>query len=423
LLIYSQSTRVPSLKLLGGSRNVKENLLLTDVIDIQTLINAQDKLAKIVNIPVITVDCDGNPIGQNNFTPFCSLIRSTKKGAEQCVSCDYKAGKLAVKYRKARIYDCHMGLKDCVSPIFVNDIFLGAVLGGQVLIEGEQTRDSIDLLTIANEFDIPEDDLQEVINQIPLVSQEFLENCFDFYNFLASYFAQMGMHRLTQEKYLRESRDKLRLEQKAKKMELKTIQAQINPHFLFNTLNSIARMALIEDAPQTEELIYNLSDLLRYSLKNIEDFPKIRDEMNNIERYLFIQTLRFSDRISYSISMDESLLDYRIPSMTLQPLVENCLVHGLETKKDGGKVEIYGTINDQHEVVLIIEDNGVGIATELLKRLNQLDSNSSTGIGILNTQERIRHFFGPKYGLRFASIPNVGTRVTVHIPCIKDYPK
>ncbi|MCM3691894.1 sensor histidine kinase [Neobacillus niacini] len=403
--------------------NLEENFRLIDLIDTQTLKKAQAKLAKIVNIPVITVDCDGNPIGQNNFTPFCSLIRSSKKGAEQCVSCDSQAGKLAVKYRQARIYDCHLGLKDCVSPIFVNDIFLGAVLGGQVLIEGEQTRDSINVEKVAHEFDIPVDALQEVIDQIPLVSQEFLENCFDFYNFLASYFAQMGMHRLTQEKYLRESRDKLRLEQKAKKMELKTIQAQINPHFLFNTLNSIARMALIEDAPQTEELIYNLSDLLRYSLKNIEDFPKIRDEMNNIERYLFIQTLRFSDRITYNISISEALLDYRIPSMTLQPLVENCLVHGLETKKDGGKVEISGTINDQNEVVLKIEDNGVGITAELLERLNQLENNGSAGIGIINTQERIRHFFGSRYGLHFESIPNAGTSVTVLIPCIKDYPK
>ncbi|WP_019154191.1 sensor histidine kinase [Robertmurraya massiliosenegalensis] len=402
---------------------MQENLLLTDVIDVKTLMSAQAKLAKIVNIPVITVDCEGNPIGHNNFTPFCSLIRSSQKGAKQCVSCDDRAGKLAVKYRQARIYDCHMGLKDCVSPIFVNDIFLGSVLGGQVLIEGEQTRDSIDLKTISKEFDIPEDELQEVINQIPIVSQEYLENCSDFYNFLANYFAQMGMHRLTQEKYLRESRDKLRLEQKAKKMELKTIQAQINPHFLFNTLNSIARMSLIEDAPQTEELIYNLSDLLRYSLKNIEDFPKIRDEMSNIEKYLFIQTLRFSDRITYSISIDDTLLEYRIPSMTLQPLVENCLVHGLETKKEGGKVEISGLINDQDEVILTIKDNGIGIATELLERLNHFDDTNSTGIGVLNTQERLKHFFGSKYGLHFESTPHVGTSVTVHIPCIKDYPK
>lgn len=405
--------------------NLSENPQLTDLIDIHTLNSVQNKLAKLVNIPVITVDCEGKPIGQNNFTPFCNLIRSSPKGAEHCINCDLQAGIKAVKEQQPKIYDCHTGLKDCVSPIFVNDLFLGSVLGGQVLIEGVQSRESIDIERISREFDIPIDKLKEAVTKIPLVSQEYLENCSDFYTFLASYFAEIGMYKITQEQLLKESQEKLLLEQKAKKMELKTIQAQINPHFLFNTLNSIARMALMEDAPQTEELIYNLSDLLRYNLKNIEEFPKIRNEMNNIERYLFIQTLRYSDRISYSISIDDSVLDYRIPSMTLQPLVENCLVHGLEEKKEGGVIEINGKLISDNEIVLTISDNGVGIEPELVKRLNQKNnlSSKSLGIGILNTQERICHYFGSRYGLTFESILHEGTNVAVHIPCIKDFPK
>jgi two-component system, LytTR family, sensor kinase len=405
--------------------NVAEYAKLSDFIDIHTLNSAQEKLAKLVNIPVITVDFEGKPIGQNNFTSFCNLIRSSKKGVEHCINCDFEAMNLAVRDRQSRIYDCHMGLKDCVAPIFVNDIFLGSVLGGQVLIEGEQTRDSIDIEKISKEFDIPLDQLSEAVEQIPLASQEFLKNCLDFYNFLASYFAEMGMSRITHEKLLNESREKLLLEQKAKKMELKTIEAQINPHFLFNTLNSIARMALIEDAPQTEDLIYNLSDLLRYNLKNIEEFPKIRDEMSNIKRYLFIQTLRYSDRISYSMSIDDSILDFRIPAMTLQPLVENCLVHGLEPKKEGGMIEITGTLSSDSEIILKICDNGVGINPELLKEFNEKhhSPSDSLGIGILNTQERLRHYFGNNYGLTFESLINKKTIVYVHIPCIKDFPR
>nr|WP_295970801.1 PocR ligand-binding domain-containing protein [uncultured Bacillus sp.] len=402
-----------------------ENPLLTDIIEIQTLGDIQNKLAKLVNFPIVTVDCDGKPIGKNNFTPFCELIRSSKKGADQCISCDVRAGHSAVQKRDPQIYDCHMGLKDCVAPIIVNDIFLGSVLGGQVLIEGEKTKHSIDIHRIAKEFDLPLHELREAVEQIQIVSQEYVESCLNFYNFLANHFAELGVHRLTQEKLLQEEREKLLLEQKTKKMELKTIQAQINPHFLFNTLNSVARMALMEDAPQTEDLIYKLSDLLRYNLKNIEEFPKLKNEIDNINRYLFIQSLRFSDRISYQINMDEDILDFRIPSMILQPLVENSMVHGLETKIEGGEIKISGHARKDDSIVLIISDNGTGIEPELLKHLNELHkaNNDSLGIGLVNTQERIKNYFGDQFGLRFESSPNKGTKVYVHIPCIQDYPK
>lgn len=405
--------------------SVAEYPQLTDIIELQTLGDIQNKLSKLVDFPVVTVDCDGKPIGKNNFTPFCELIRSSKKGAEQCIACDKRAGYLAVKKRQPQIYTCHMGLKDCVSPIIVNDVFLGSVLGGQVLIKGEETRDSIDIEGISQKFEIPIMQITEAVQQIQIVSQEYLENCFDFYNFLANYFAELGVHRLTQEQLLQKGREKLLLEQKTKKMELKTIQAQINPHFLFNTLNSVARMALIEDAPQTEDLIYKLSDLLRYNLKNIEEFPKIKDEIDNINRYLFIQTLRYSDRISYEIAIDDAVLDYRIPTMILQPLVENSIVHGLETKEEGGKIEINGYITPDNDIVLKISDNGSGIDPKLLKHLNQINNiNSDTlGLGLISTHDRLKYYFGSPYGLQFESIPNFETNIYVHLPCITDYPK
>lgn len=400
-----------------------KNLHLTDLIDLDTLRNIQDKLAKVVDIPVITVDANGAPVGnQSNFTPFCLLIRSTTKGSEQCISCDAQAGQLATLERKPRIYDCHMGLKDCVAPIIINEQYFGSVLGGQVLIKGDKSKDTIDTKKIAEEFDLQVDELENVIEKIPIVSQEYLENCIDFYNFLANHFAQMGMHRFTQERLLHEIQAKHVLEQKAKSMELKTITAQINPHFLFNTLNSIARMALIEDAPETEELIYNLSDLLRYSLKNIEEFPVIREEINNVKRYLFIQTLRYSDRITYEIDIEENVLGYRIPSMVLQPIVENAIVHGLEAKKDGGTVIIHGRKVSENEIVIEVKDNGVGIQSDLLKTLNEMDENDigKIGIGLLNTNERIKHYYGMDYGLHIKSVPNVETIVSITLPCMKD---
>ncbi|WP_242867449.1 sensor histidine kinase, partial [Clostridium ljungdahlii] len=223
------------------------------------------------------------------------------------------------------------------------------------------------------------------------------------------------------EKLLKESEEKIKLEQYAKKMQLKTIQAQINPHFLFNTLNTIASMALIENAPTTEELIYNLSDLLRYSLRNLEEFPKLKDEITNIKRYLFIQALRYSDRISYEINIDESLNEYRIPTMILQPLVENSLVHGLETKKEGGKITINSTSNSKKDIIIEISDNGRGINSSILNLLNNSKdlSDSGLGIGLQNTDNRLKHYFGRDYGLKIESTLDVGTKVYIRIPKLK----
>ncbi|MBP3039882.1 PocR ligand-binding domain-containing protein [Bacillaceae bacterium Marseille-Q3522] len=401
-----------------------ENLVLSDIIDLQTLSNIQEKLAKLVNFSVVTTDVNGKPIiNWSNFSPFCKLIRSSRKGAEQCISCDYEHGKIARAKKQAIFYDCHLGLKDCAAPIFVNDLYVGAVLGGQVMLKGEQSREAIDVEKIASDYDLPIAAIKAVVEKIPLASREYLEDCIDFYTFLANYIAQLGMNRITQEQLLKESREKLQLEKKAKKMELKKIQAQINPHFLFNTLNSIARMSLIEDAPQTEELIYNLADFLRYNLKNTEEFPKIRDEIENIKRYLYIQALRYSDRISCQFDIDESIMDYRIPSMTLQPIVENAMVHGLEMKKGEGLLKLSGR-RHEHHLEIRVWDNGVGIKPAVLNLINHLNKtpNESLGIGLLNTHNRIKYYFGAEYGLKIESTPNVETNVSICIPCIRENP-
>ncbi|MBV7273499.1 PocR ligand-binding domain-containing protein [Clostridium sp. PL3] len=402
--------------------NSLKDLKFSDIIDINTLKDIQDKLAKIVVFSAITVDIHGIPVcNENNFTPFCKLIRSSPKGCKNCISCDSQAGFMAMRDKKTRVYNCHTGLIDCAAPIILNDVYVGSVLGGQVLLKGQQTKDSIDLKRISEEYEIPLEKLEEAAKHIEIVESDYLQNCVEFYTFLANYIAEMGLHTLTQEKLLKESEEKVKLEQHAQKMQLKTIQAQINPHFLFNTLNTIARMALVEDAPQTEELIYNLSDLLRYNLKNSEEFPKLADEIANIKRYLSIQTLRYSDRISYEINIEKFLDEYRIPTMILQPLVENSLVHGLETKKEGGKITIKGSTISKKDILIEINDNGKGINSSILNLLNNVDdlSDIGLGIGLQNTDSRLKHYFGKNYGLKIESKSNVGTKVYIRIPKLK----
>ncbi|HBS60496.1 MAG TPA: histidine kinase [Firmicutes bacterium] len=405
---------------------LSENIKLTDIIDMSTLHSVQERLGKLAtHVPQITTDAEGNPVGKiSNFIPFCKLIRSSQKGSRQCISCDRQAGLLAMECGKRRIYNCHAGLIDCAAPIIVNGHYVGSVLGGQALIKGEQTRDSIDIEKISRDFDIPLHMLKMAVEFIPLVSREELQEYVECYSFLANYIDKIGVSRLAREQLGKEYKEKLLLEQKAKQLELKTIEAQINPHFLFNTLNSVARMALLENAPQTEELIYNLSDLLRYNLRNIDRFPKIRDDINNVKRYLSIQSLRYSDRVSFEIDIAESILDFRIPSMIIQPIVENSMIHGLEAKTEGGKIEILGYPIRDRNIELKITDNGKGIKPEALNLIRQMSTTPTPGLGIglINVYDRLRHYFGDKCGLVIESAVNVGTSVSIRIPCVQEHP-
>jgi LytS/YehU family sensor histidine kinase len=398
---------------------------LTDIVDLSTLHGVQEKMGKLVSIPQITTDAEGIPVGKiSNFIPFCKLIRSSAKGSEQCILCDRQAGLLAMEEKQRRIYTCHTGLIDCAAPIIINGMYLGSVLGGQVLLKGEKNRDAMDVERISKQFDISLDVLKVAVEFIPVISREELQDSVECYSLLASYIDQIGGNRLAQEQLLIEAKEKLLLEQKARQMKFKNIYDQIQPHFLFNTLNSIARMALLENAAQTEELIYNLSDLLRYNLKHADNFPRIRDEVSNIKKYLYIQSLSYSDRIAYEMDIDEAIMDYRIPSMILQPIVENSMVHGLETKKEGGKIQITGRLVSKYELEIKVIDNGRGMKSDVLELIRQMGerSNANLGIGLLNTYDRLKYYFGDRGRLTIESAPDAGTCVSIRIPCGQSYP-
>ena len=129
-------------------------------------------------------------------------------------------------------------------------------------------------------------------------------------------------------------------------------------------------MALLENAPKTEQLIYALSDILRYSIKNSEDMVPLKTEINNIRKYLYIQHERFGNRINYDIQVDTNILNCKIPVMTLQPLVENSIIHGLEGKKEGGYVLIKGRSLMERYIAIDIIDDGIGIEEDKLKVIN-----------------------------------------------------
>ncbi len=202
--------------------------------------------------------------------------------------------------------------------------------------------------------------------------------------------------------------------------ELRFLKFQINPHFLYNTLETINWISRIRGVPEAGEIAKALGDLMREGLRG-EDFVKLEDEIKNIENYLLIQQYRYGEKIKTNINIDPSIYEAKTPKFILQPIIENALVHGLDSKIEGGSIRIFGGC-DGEDIILTVEDDGVGMPEETRRNLLNENLRKSEGdgkhthIGILNVHKRLRLYFGPGYGLTVHSEAGVGTVVTVRIP-------
>ncbi len=206
-----------------------------------------------------------------------------------------------------------------------------------------------------------------------------------------------------------------------KEMELKSLQNQMNPHFLFNTLNTTAKMAYVEGAGATSRLIVAISKLLRYNLKPIESKVTLAEELNHIQKYADIQRARFGERVSVEVDIRTSHLDLRLPVLTLQPLIENAFIHGLDPLEEGGS--IYITAEDTvRGAAVTVRDTGVGMSAEALERVVYSGSGSTapnghlTGIGLVNVQKRLQLLFDEPDLVVIQSEEGKGTAITLHLP-------
>jgi len=214
----------------------------------------------------------------------------------------------------------------------------------------------------------------------------------------------------------------LLFENMLKESQLKMLQSQINPHFLFNTLNTIVQISIIEGASETEKLINSVSDLLRYSLVMIDKQSTVKKEIEIIKQYIYIQETRFEDRVKFNLEVDEALLDIEIPGMTLQPLVENAFMHGIESKEEGGKITI--KVCEENKCCnIIIEDDGVGISKERIEEILGEETSEQkekhTSMGLKNVIKRLRILYSNVDVFLIESVENVGTKIYIKIPINK----
>ncbi|WP_339314704.1 sensor histidine kinase [Paenibacillus sp. FSL R10-2734] len=219
---------------------------------------------------------------------------------------------------------------------------------------------------------------------------------------------------------IKELMSQIVMEQEMKRVsELKALQAQIKPHFLYNTLDSIIWMAETGKMEEVVEMTSSLSKLLRSTIGEGEELIPIARELEHIRHYLTIQNMRYRHKFTYSIEVNEDILECSILKMVLQPLIENAIYHGIKHNPEQGHILIRGK-REQSDITIQIIDNGVGMDEEQIGKLllQKADYKSGSGVGVANVNHRIQLYFGDHYGLSFASETEEGTTVTLRIPAL-----
>jgi two-component system sensor histidine kinase YesM len=217
-------------------------------------------------------------------------------------------------------------------------------------------------------------------------------------------------------------RENERIESLRKSFQIRALQAQIHPHFLYNTLNSINSLIDLGRIHEVPDLLDALVELLEYTADQKSEFVSLREEFQALQDYVNIQKIRYGSKFEVRFKIEHNTLDCKVLKMTLQPIVENAIFHGMKGKKGAGLIEV-GAYRESGSLLIYIEDNGGGIAQSIKDRLLYDEARSHYGesrggsIGLKNVHDRIRLYYGDQFGIEISSEPSCGTKVIICMPC------
>ncbi len=235
---------------------------------------------------------------------------------------------------------------------------------------------------------------------------------------------------LKEPQYSGRTQQKLESEMLKTQAQINSLQSQINPHFLYNTLESIRSKALVQGEEEIAMMVETLARLFRYNISRKSAESSIADELENVKNYIRIQNYRFRDKFTLTLNLKdlEDLVDsYQMPTLTLQPIVENAIHHGLEPKLSHGTVEIRG-FQTQSKIIIQVRDDGIGMKPEkvqaLMNRITCPETDApkedapsrGSGVALRNVHQRLQLYYGTEYGLRVISSEHIGTQVEISMP-------
>lgn len=400
---------------------------LTDLIDIERLQTLQNHFSKAMGIALVIVDEDGIPVIEPKDSALkCQTSHLGQKQKHKCFENGNAGERMAISTSETVSYRCNCGFVEVAAPLIVRGQYLGAFLLGQVRVEPDKEQEipyidekhhilgeNAQLVKANEETNIlPYERLQAAANLLSNVTHDIAEQ--GYVNNI-----QKQLHAKSI-KLAEEQRNLAELEHALRDAEYKALTYQINPHFLFNVLNTIGKLAFLEDAQKTEDMVYLFSDMMRYILKKGDNkLITIGSEVNSIRNYLAIQQIRMKDRFTYEISVPDQYAQIASPFLILQPLVENCFNYVVEPREVKSHI-IIRAYDDGKTIFIEIIDNGDGISPEKISFIlsNTTKRNYDKSIGIQNVQNRLKLLFGEPFGLEIESQnkPNCGTTIRLRLP-------
>lgn len=403
---------------------MSSSLLLGSFLDIERLQTLQDYFSRSMTIALVVVDQQGQPVTRpSGFCSFCDKARQNPALTQCCYQCDNAGGRAAMKAGKPVVYRCHAGFVEFAVPIMINQQYLGAFISGQIGVEQEKEQQIPFILPALPNTPTTLEDAGDV-QHLPYSRFESIA-----YTLLhvASYLVEQAyannMQRELHQKEIdlaNESQKRTEMELSLHEAEFKALSYQINPHFLFNVLNTIGRLAYLEEAPRTESMVQNFSDMMRYLLQknNSSGVITLGNELHYVENYIAIQKVRMANRFDYQIDINDRYLAVICPFLILQPLVENFFNYVVEPREDQSYLQIKA-LHQDNLLTLIIKDNGDGIAPEAIEEILSGDKNrKKSGIGINNIKNRLELMFPNNYQFNISSPyqPMQGTTITISFP-------
>lgn len=403
------------------------NLKIGDVINLEEFQKLQDNWSKATGISFVTVNNDGEPFTRtSNFTGFCEELRKYPEYRKLCYHCDACGGRKARRDGKPYVYICHAGLIDYAIPIILEEKYVGAILAGQVKVEDKEDLRQITSLSDGWQQDKT---LAKLYDEVPVVSslekiRAIANTIFESYNYMIGkeYISKIDIEKKEKKlKLIKEEKLRIEMEKSVKDIELRALHYQINPHFLFNVLNTIGRLAFFENAKMTEDVVYAFSDMMRYILKKSSSpICQLKDEVTHILNYFKIQKIRLGARLNYEIDIPEELYEIKVPFMCLQPLVENSVKYAIEKKATNGNIWVRG-YEEGEFVYLEVRDDGDGISQKRINEVMRGDLYKDTkesAVGLYNVNSRMILIFGKEHEIKIDSPnkPGLGTKVTLKVP-------
>lgn len=377
--------------------------------------------AESVRLAVTLCDREGNQLIESVRLPaFCVLC--AKRQANECLR---RVADGSEQEQRFALIQCSFGVFSVQAPIRINDRvwgYLGCGYGRIApLTEDEQAR--------MRQCFGPDDSAQAeaAYDSMELISRNHLQSVAETLSLVSAALAriitqsvwesQLTSYRL---RLANEKRRQAELENALSKARLKVLESQVNPHFLFNTLNTIAQLSLMEGAETAASLTYALSDILHRSLGETDSVVTINDELNHIKDYLHIQQTRFPDKFTVDVQMTPGVETVKIPAMMLIILVENAILHGFRNIRWPGKLVINCGIDGERAYVEVT-DNGTGMPETVLRAINEQQRTDEgtamyRGIGLNNIYRRLRHYYGDQASFTIAQQPRGGIKVRIELP-------